>query len=226
MSTSACDHLHGLLALDAIGALPRDERAALDEHLAHCSSCSHERDELARAAEVLPVADPDHLEEHRMPHHLEVAVLGRLESDARHERRTRRTRVAGVAVGAAAAVIGAVAIVVTLTAPPAASRTLSLTGSPGVQASVRLTAQTWGTAVQIDERGQPGGQVMWVSMRTKSGRWWPTGTYTTVSGGRVTVDMACALATRDIAGVWVRDASGNTVLRGFVPGTYEEAPGA
>jgi hypothetical protein len=226
VSTSDCEHYRGLLALDAIGALPRDERGSLDDHVARCASCGHERDELARAARVLPVADPDHLDEHRMPHRLEVAVLGRLDADARHGRRVRQMRVGGVVLGAAAAVIGALAIVVTLTAAPAASRTLALAGRPGVTASVRLTAQEWGTAVQIDEQGQPGGQVMWVSMRTTDGRWWPTGTYTTVTGGQLTVDMACALASHDIAGVWVRDAAGRTVLRGYVAGADGEAPGA
>jgi hypothetical protein len=107
-------------------------------------------------------------------------------------------------------------VAVTLTTTPVPSRSVVLRGTPGVSASARLTAEPWGTAVHLTEHGQAAGQVLWVSMRTTDGKWWPTGTYTTVAGRAVDVDMACALKSSQIAGVWVRDAQGHTVLRGDV----------
>jgi predicted anti-sigma-YlaC factor YlaD len=216
MNADLCEHWRGLLALDAIGAIPSTERATLDAHLQQCASCRNEHDELSRAAQVLPMADADHFEEHQMPAHLEEAVLTRLAANARAERRRRRVWVgAGVASGAAAAVI-ALSLAMVLSSAPAPARSVTLHGVRGVAASVQLTSESWGTAVRLTESGQAGGQVLWVSMRTTGGGWWETGTYTTVTGRGVTVDMACALPTSKIAGIWVRDAAGHTVLQGYV----------
>jgi predicted anti-sigma-YlaC factor YlaD len=216
VTSPLCDHWRGLLAADVLGEPVGEFRAALDDHLAHCEACRYERDELARMSDVLPLADPAHFEEHQMPPELEEAVLTRLAADARSARRRRRSRVGLGALGAVAAVLAAVVLSVTLTATPAPGRTVALRGPGGVVASVRLTSEPWGTAVHLSEQGQPAGRVLWVSMRTTDGTWWPTGTYTTVAGRAVDVDMACALASNRIASVWVRDAQGHTVLQGYV----------
>jgi len=215
VTADTCEHWRGLLALEAVGALPAEDRAPLDAHVRGCAACEHERDELAQVAMVLPMADPDHFHEHRMPGHLEDTVLTRLAADARQDRRRRGIWVCGGVLGGAAAVLAALALAMGLSSSGSPGRTLVLHGPAGVSASVRLTSESWGTAVHLSERGQPGGQVLWVWMRTTAGSWWATGTYTTVSGQTVAVDMACALPAGRIAGVWVRDASGHTVLQGY-----------
>jgi predicted anti-sigma-YlaC factor YlaD len=216
VNAELCEHWRGLLALDAVGALATAEQAPLRAHLEQCGSCRRERDELARTAQVLPAADADHFEEHQMPAHLEEAVLARLGADARDDRRRRRAWVGGgIASGIAAAVV-ALGLVLAVSSSPATGHTVALHGSQGVSASVRLTSEAWGTAVRLTEHGQPGGQVLWVSMRTTGGDWWEAGTYTTVTGRGVTVDMACALPTSKITEVWVRDAAGHGVLQGYV----------
>jgi len=210
-----CEPWRGLLALDAIGELPATELASLEAHLAGCAPCRRERDELARVAPVLSRADPDHFEDHQMPARLEGAVLTRLSADARRERRRRRVWVAsGAAAGAAAAAVVLV-LSLALTSSPTPGHSFALRGSHGASAQVRLTSEPWGTAVHLTERGQGGGQVLWVSMRTTSGNWWAAGTYTTVAGHGATVDMACALPASEITGIWVRDAQGHTVLQGY-----------
>jgi len=219
VTSPLCDHWRGLLAMAALGEPVDEGRGALEDHLAHCEACRHERDELVRLGDVLALADPAHLEQHEMPPGLEDAVLTRLGADARAERRRRRTWIGAGAALSAAAAAAAVTLGVVLASPPAPGQTLALHGTPGVVASVRLTSEPWGTAVHLSERGQPGGQVLWVSMRTTDGGWWQTGTYTTVGGRTVDVDMACALATGKITGVWVRDAHGATVLQGYVDRT-------
>ena len=219
MTSPLCEHWRGLLAIDVLGEPVGEARAGLDDHLAHCEACRHERDELARMADVLPQADPAHFEEHQMPTELEEAVLTRLAADARTARRRDRSRLALGVLGAAAAVVAAVVVAISVTASPAPSRTVVLRGTAGVVAEVRLTAEPWGTAVHLTEHGQKAGQVLWVSMRTTNGSWWPTGTYTTVAGHSVDIDMACALHGSQIAGVWVHDAQGHTVLQGYVEQT-------
>jgi len=216
MTSPVCDHWRGMLAARVLGEPVGDLEAGLDDHLAHCEPCRHERDELDRMSAVLPLADPAHFQQHQMPPALEDAVLTRLAADARAARRRQRSRVGLGALGAVAAVAAAAVVAITLTTTPPPSRTVVLRGTGGVEASVRLTAEPWGTAVHLSEQGQAPGRVLWVSMRTTSGTWWPTGTYTTVAGHGVEVDMACALRSGQIASVWVRDAQGHTVLQGYV----------
>ncbi|MHB8328428.1 MAG: hypothetical protein ACYDD6_02160, partial [Acidimicrobiales bacterium] len=86
----------------------------------------------------------------------------------------------------------------------------------GVAASVRLSPEAWGTELRLQESGQPGGEILTVSMRTRSGTWWSVGTYRTVTGGTVHVDLACAQSPSQIEAVYVRDAGGRTVLYGEI----------
>jgi hypothetical protein len=214
MTGDRCEHWHGLLALEVVGQLAEEDRLALSAHLDGCPACRDERQDLVGLSRILPAADPDHLGGHEVPFELESAVLTRLRADARHDRRGRRSR---YFVGAAAAVVVAVALVVGLTdatsGPP--GHTVALTGLAGVRASARLTAEPWGTAIHLQETGQPGGQVLTVSMR--SGRsWWPAGTYRTVTGRTVQVDLACGVRLSDITSIWVRDKAGRAVLKGYV----------
>ncbi len=95
---------------------------------------------------------------------------------------------------------------------------VALTGEAGVTATARLEARTWGTKVVLSESGEPGGQVLTVSMKTSSGRWWVAGSYQTgAEGGAVRVELTCAVPPRAITDVWVTDQSGRTVLNGVAP---------
>jgi hypothetical protein len=211
-----CDQWHGLLALEVVGQLVEEDRLALSAHLDGCQACRDERRDLVGLSKILPAADPDHLGGHDVPFELQSAVFARLGADARHDRRTRRTRY--VLGGAAAAVVVALALVFGLSSSstPGTGRTVALTGSAGVTASARLTAEAWGTAIHLKEKGQPGGEVLTVSMRSTSGSWWEAGTYRTVTGRTVEVDLACGVPSSKIAGIWVRDKAGRTVLRAYV----------
>ena len=218
MTADRCDPFKGMIAMEVVGQLPDRERIALIAHLDGCSSCREERHDLVPLASVLPAADPDRLEESRVPLGLQTAVLERLHADARRDRRHRRGRY--VVGSAAAAAVAAVVSVLALSSPPPplarASATVPLSGPPGVHATAVLRSESWGTALELSESGQAPGQVLWVWMRTETGSWWPTGTYKTV-GSLVTVTMACALKMSHIDGVWVRNDAGNAVLHGYVP---------
>ena len=217
MITDHCDPFRGMIAMEVVGQLPDHERVALRAHLDGCPECRDERQDLLALAAVLPAADPDRLEQSRMPVRLETAVLERLRADGRRARRSRRTRY--VVGSAAAAAVAAVASVVTLAWPSPARATVALRGTPGVHATAWLKAESWGTSLELHESGQAAGQVLWVSMRTESGSWWQTGTYRT-DGSSVRVNMACALKLGQIDGVWVRDGTGHVVLQGYVsPGS-------
>jgi hypothetical protein len=118
---------------------------------------------------------------------------------------------------AAAAV--ALALVVGLSGSsgtPRTGYTVALTGATGVRASARLTSEPWGTAVRLQETGQAGGQVLSVAMRSTGGSWWAAGTYRTVTGHAVEVELACGIPSSKITSIWVRDKAGRTVLHGYI----------
>lgn len=213
MSTHDCDHMKGLIAIEAIGRLAENERVGLIAHLDGCRECRDDERELRELAAVLPAVELEHLEPEDVPQGLYDSVVGRLTFESRRDRRSRRLRYA--VGGAIAAGFVALGLGFGLTGSSSPSRTMSLTGSSGVAASVQLTSETWGTSVQVQESGQAGGEVLWVWMRTNSGGWWEAGTYRSVSGHSVKVQLACALKLSQIESIWVRDSSGHVVLHGY-----------
>jgi hypothetical protein len=214
MMSDPCEHFRGLIAMEVIGQLSVRERVALGAHVEGCSSCRDERHDLMMLSTVLGTADPDRFTEHELPFTLQSAVLERLRAEERRERRAHRSRY--VVGSAAAAVLVAIAVVLTLVWPSGPmTTTVALVGPPTVHATARLTAEPWGTAMDLRETGQPSGEVLTVSVRTVSGSWWETGTYRT-EGTSDRVDMACALKMSKIKSVWVREASGHTVLYGYL----------
>jgi RNA polymerase sigma-70 factor (ECF subfamily) len=219
LSSHDCDHFKGLIALEALGKLPDAEHLGLASHVNECRDCRRDERDLSELSAVLPAADLGDLGdlgEEEMPSGLPGKVLGRLHLEARRDRRVRGLRY--VLGGAVAAAVVAFALVLSLdgNTSPESSLTVTLTGEPGVHASLRLTREAWGTALHLEESGQPEGRVLWVSMQTTSGKWWGAGTYRTVAGRSVQVDLACALKLSDIERVWVRDSAGDVLLRAYV----------
>jgi hypothetical protein len=211
-----CEHFQGLIAMEVVGQLTTPERVALSAHIEGCESCRDEQHDLMMLSMVLGTADPDRFNDHELPFALQSAVLERLRAEERRERRNHRSRY--VVGSAAAAVLVAIAVVLTLVWPSGPmTTTVALVGLPTVHATARLTAEPWGTAMDLRESGQPSGEVLSVFVRTVSGSWWQTGTYRTV-GTSVHVDMACALKMSNIKSVWVRAGSGHTVMHGYLPG--------
>jgi Putative zinc-finger len=211
-----CDHFHGLIALEVVGQLDEKDRLALSAHLDGCPTCRDERDSLLGLSKILPAADPDHLGAHDVPFELQGAVFDRLRRDARQYHHRRGAR---YVLGTLAAAVVALALVFGLTGSTPKSgpgHLVALTGQAGVTASARLTGEPWGTAIHLQETGQPGGEVLTVSMRSTGGSWWAAGTYRTVTGHTVRVDLACGVPASKISSIWVRDKGGQTVLKGYV----------
>ncbi len=222
VTADPCEHFQGLIAMEVIGQLSDAERVALNAHTEGCSSCRDELQELKMLSMVLGTADPDRFNEHELPFRLQTAVLDRLRAEERRERRGRRSRF--IVVSAAAAVLVALVLVVTLAWPSGPmTTTVALVGLPKVHATARLTAEPWGTAMELRESGQPSGEVLSVYVRTVSGSWWPMGTYRTV-GSSVRVTMACALKMSKIGSVWIRQGSGQTVMHGYFGGNQGTDP--
>jgi hypothetical protein len=214
-----CEHFQGLIAMEVVGQLSVHERVALSAHTEGCASCRDERQDLMMLSMVLGTADPDRFTEHELPFRLQTAVLDRLRAEERRERRVHRSRY--ILASTAAAVVVAIVLVLSLAWPSGPmTTTVALVGLPKVHATARLTAEPWGTAMDLRESGQPSGEVLSVSIRTVSGSWWPMGTYRTV-GTSVRVTMACWLKMSKIKSVWIRESSGRTVMHGYLGATSD-----
>jgi anti-sigma factor RsiW len=216
MSGAECDSWRGMQAMHLIGRLDPHEEDQLAAHLAACSSCRAEAEDLAGVESALKLADIDHLDsaaELAIP--IESARWEQLR--VQRQRRVGRVTRTWAAAGIAAAAVVAVALgAVALHHPASPNRTVALTGTSGVHASVVLTAKAWGTQATFDEAGQRAGQVLTVSMETTPGTWWVAGSYrTSGSSGRLQVTLSCAVPATQITHIWVSDDAGHTVLRGY-----------
>ena len=214
MSNSECEHWHGAMAMDALGTLESSERAGLLAHLDGCPACNEEARDLASYASLLALVESTTIEQAAsVSPELTGRVLGELHRGAVVARRRRRAGVAMATVGVAIAASLVVLVALGSSGPTSATRTRSvaLVGKGSGTATASLAARTWGTAVTLTERGQPAG-IYSVSMRTSSGVWWETGSYSSVPGKTVDAQMACGVPLSRITGVRVTDANGVPVL--------------
>ncbi len=187
MTAVGCSEWRGLLALRAIGRSGDADLEGLTDHLEQCDQCRADAEEVDTAAAALALLDNAQVEQLQgdpvgtgqlgSPASEPVVVaLATSPQTARPGRRRWVAATAAVAVAAAAVAISLVTLGVSSNPP---TRTVALTGQPGVTASVALSSQSWGTRATLKESGQAGGQVLTVSMRTNSGRWWVAGSYRT-----------------------------------------------
>ncbi len=216
----ACAEWQGLLAMRAVGrSVARDDRE-LRRHLANCATCRRDATELVGVAAALALADVGEIGSPAGPDLAPARPAGdhRPGVPAWHSP-VGRLRGGLVGVGAAVGMVATVgAVLATLggvSGPPA--RTGVLTGEKNVSASVVLTAQPWGTKVDLVESGEAVGQVFTVGMRTSSGYGWVAGSYrTTARPGSLEVEFSCAALANQITEVWITDQGGRTVLSGYL----------
>ncbi len=217
VSDVSCEPWREALAVMLLGDPLVDEMTGLLAHLEGCVACQTLAAELTETVAMLQHVDDSFVEaKSEMPPDLTARVLGDLRAAGMATLRRRRTRtVIASLAGALAAALILVTVVTgssSSSSSPEKERTLALHGNASVTATALLVKQPWGTALQLRERGLPGGEVYTVSMETKSGRWWTAGTYRSVDGRTVSATMTCAVSLGKITGVRVVNNVGVTVL--------------
>ena len=93
--------------------------------------------------------------------------------------------------------------------------TFALSGPSGAHGTVQLTAESWGTSVNLHATGGSGGEILTVSMRAEDGSWWVAGTYMAVDGSVVNVAMSCAVPVAEIDGIRVTNPAGQQIMWGY-----------
>jgi anti-sigma factor RsiW len=214
MTLGSCDQARGQLALAAIGRLPENERLALEAHLDGCPACRIEYADLSGLEKALSAADPDRLDQIvAVPDTLRSAVLDTLGTEVSRHRRTQRMRLAAAAVVVLLALgAGVIAFVSSGQKQPPAPHTFALSGPGGAHATVELTAESWGTAVDLRAYEGSAHGFLTVSMRADDGAWWVAGTYQAVTGSPVDVKMSCAVPANQIDAIRITNEAHQEVL--------------
>jgi hypothetical protein len=217
-----CIARRGQLAMAALRALAPDEQAELEEHLATCAECRAVSAELRATVGALdtrvdggppvPVAP--------LSAHLADAVLADLRAGDELDRRRRTRRIVVVSGSVAAAVLVVLLVLVGTSRPSVPTRTVALTGTPGVTASAVLEERSWGTALTVHEQGLAPGRTYTVSMSNPQRRWWTAGSYRASGTAPVEVTMGCAARFASIDEIRVTGPDGRTVLVNHPGGAY------
>lgn len=206
-----------------LGALPVDEAAAVEAHLATCPGCRAERDDLlpvSAALGDLRSAGPVPAETEAAPADLETRVLERVERERARERRTTWVRRAGLAAvaGAAAAVVLVAGLAVTrpdAPVPQAGPPTEPVTVAAyddAVVADAALVNHTWGVEVKLDATGFADGRRFRVDIVGTDGRRYPAGAFVGTGSREMHCNLNSAVLRPDARGFEVRDARGAVVV--------------
>jgi hypothetical protein len=220
-----------------LGALPPDEAAAVEAHLATCAGCRAERDDLVPAADALGELRRDATRATRettgttgtgtgvpdaaasAPAGLDALVLARIDREAARERRTAWARRAGLAAvaGAAAAVVLVAGLAVTGDDPvPPSARPFEpvpvSVADGDVTATAGLVPHTWGVEVELTAAGFDEGGRYRVAVLGADGRRYPAGAFVGTGPREMVCSLNSAVLRDDARGFEVLDAAGAVVV--------------
>jgi hypothetical protein len=211
LSPLGCESWRDAIADDAFNQLDPGRTLGLRAHLEGCSTCRAVSAEMHETHAALAFADPDAVAESGpVPSALSEHVLRTLR---RNGRAARQRRGAAAFATAAVAVLVAVGVLHLVTSGPTAptSRAISLVGGAGAHGSAVLTAESWGSSLQLHEWGASRG-LYTVNMESDQGTWWVAGTFQVKTDGAVEITMGCAVPENEVAVINVRDTGGHVVL--------------
>ena len=180
------DHRDWKLSLGAyaLGDLPPDERAALAAHLEGCAECRAELRSLEGVAALLPLADPDRIEQPavRPPADLGARIEAQIAAESAREGRLKRRRrfrlgVGGAVAAAAVAAVLAIAIL-PLGGESSPAQEVKFASVPnGVSIKATLEPHSFGTEIEMYVRGVSSGTLCRVFLRDAAGRTYPAGSF-------------------------------------------------
>jgi hypothetical protein len=210
MTDAARDDRPDLAAL-ALGRLDGAEQAALEARLEADPELRRELSELRALVDLLTLVDGERLgEPGGPPDHLETAVVEAVAREQERARRRRRRRTALVS-GIAAAVL-VVALLVGLSLGGDESDTSPFeTTSEGAAGAFAIEAQPWGTEIELDVTGLTRGEIYWLWLSDADGNRSGAGTFRG-SPDDQTLTMASALPVAEAARIWVTDEDDAIVL--------------
>lgn len=203
------------LGVYVLGQLEPAARAAVETHLAHCSSCRAEVAELTPVVAVLDVLGPGSFDALTPPAELEQQVLDEVGHRRRAAvRRSRARRALGpvlVAASVAAAFGAGTWFAGPRTDPPVIPVNLTL-DQPGLSADAGLVRHTWGTELKLEAAGLQEGQSYAVTFLADDGSSVSAGSFLGTGTRPVRCSVNAAIPVDDATRVEVTDARGDVVM--------------
>lgn len=218
---------HQLLGAYLLGGLEPGEERAFEDHLAGCSECRRELEELERLPALLdavPAADAVALTiaggaEALSPLEAPAEVVPKkvLIDLAARKRKSRRRWAALVgAVAAACLAVGFLAGPL-LNQPPKPDASYSVQSDNGIQLTVGMVKKTWGTELDVEGRSMPLEGTLYLWVKGRDGAEERTCGWTATPSGRIKITGATPVQLAGIAGVELRDEAQKTVASISVP---------
>ena len=208
-----CGYWHGVIAERALHGLDTETERGAAEHLNDCAEARALADEFAATAAALTHARRERVESASAPaaapspERLYGLISSRL--TASRIRKRRRLLLIGVA-----------AAVLTGTFAAAVTSSPTQTGSPDVaiandivDGAVTFVSRSWGTEIHLQAAGFTPGQQYNVWMERADGSRVAAGTFTGITGARVRVTLASALARSHAVAIGISQPDGTLIIR-------------
>ena len=217
---------HQLLGAYLLGGQEPDEAAAFEQHMARCTDCRQELDDLASLPallDALPVPDAVALgtaagREPAPSVPAPAAVPRRLLDELSTRRRKVRLRwTAALAAAAAACLALGILAAPLLNPPPKPDASYSVQASDGLQFTVGMVKKTWGTELAVDGRSLPVDGTLSLWVKDSDGGEERACAWTATPSGRVRITGATPVQLTNIASVEMRNGQQQTMAVIAVP---------
>jgi hypothetical protein len=211
-----CGYWHGVIAERALRGVDAETERGVSEHLYDCPEARALADEFAATAAALSHARPERMESTSAaapapsPERLYGQIATRLAAS-----RTRKRRRAWVMGAAAAAVLVGVlvAAAVTSSSPTRTGSQQVAIANDLVDGAVTFVNRSWGTEIHLQATGFTPGQQYNVWMERADGSRVAAGTFTGITGRRVSVTLASALAQSHAVAIGISQPDGKLIVR-------------
>ena len=183
---TADDHRDWRLSLGAyaLGDLSPDERAAMAAHVEGCPECRAELRELEGVAALLPLADPDRIEQPaaRPPADLGARIEAQIAAETSREGRVKRRRRLRFGFGGAVAVAAVAALLAIVVLPiggeSSPAQKVEFASVPnGISIKATLEPHAFGTEIKMYVDGVRSGTLCRVFLRDAAGRTYSAGSF-------------------------------------------------
>jgi predicted anti-sigma-YlaC factor YlaD len=205
---------HQLLGAYLLGGLEPDEAAAFEQHLARCTDCRQELDDLASLPallDALPVPDAVALgaaagREPAPSVPAPAAAPRRLLDELSARRRKVRLRwTAALAAAAAACLALGILAAPLVSPPPKPDVSYSVQAGDGLQFTVGMVKKTWGTELAVEGRSLPVDGTLSLWVKDGDGGEERACAWTATPSGRVRITGATPVQLTNIASIEMRD---------------------
>lgn len=209
-----CGYWHGVIAERTLHGLDTETERGAADHLKHCAEARALADEFAAAAAALSHARRERVESASAPAAAPSPdrLYGLISSRLTASRIRKRRRL--LLIGVAAAVLAGTFVAAAVTSSPTRTGSQEVAiANDIVDGTVTFVNRSWGTEIHLQAAGFTPGQQYNVWMERADGTRVAAGTFTGITGARVSVTLASALAESHAVAIGISQPDGTLIIR-------------